>query len=59
MLYFGSYSNILPQYESSRQISLGFNYQVNNRMILTLTSGAGLSNTSPDFLLSGGLEWEL
>jgi len=59
MLYFGSYSNILPGYESSRQVSLGFNYRINNRMILTLMSSAGLSETSPDILLSGGLEWAL
>lgn len=59
MLYFGSYSNILPEYESNRQVSLGFNYRVNNRTILTLIGSAGLSDTSPDILLSGGLEWVL
>jgi len=59
MLYFGSYSNILPEFESNRQISLGFNYRLNPGLIFTVITGAGLSETSPDFLFSGGMEWAL
>jgi hypothetical protein len=59
MLYYGSYSNILPEYESNRQISLGLNYRINTQLIFTVISGAGLSETSPDFILSSGLEWSL
>jgi hypothetical protein len=59
MFYFGSYSNILPEFESNRQISLGFNYRLNPGLIVTIITGAGLSETSPDFLLSGGMEWAL
>lgn len=59
MLYFGSYSNILPEIESNRQVSLGFNYRLNPGLSLTFITGAGLSETSPDLLVSGGMEWEL
>ena len=59
MIYFGSYSNIQPEFESNRQISLGWNYRINSGLILTVISGAGMSETSPDFTLSGGLEWTL
>lgn len=59
MLYFGSYSNILPEFESNRQISLGFNYRLHPGLTFTVITGAGLSETSPDFLLSSGMEWAL
>ncbi len=59
MFYFGSYSNILPEFESNRQISLGVNYRLHPGLIFTVITGAGLSETSPDFLFSGGMEWAL
>lgn len=59
MLYFQTYSQIISGLEGYRQISLGINYRANANLLVTVTGGAGLSETSPGFSLSSGFEWSL
>src|SRR5690606_8968765 len=54
LLYFLSYTNILDNYESPRQLSLGLNFKLNPETTLSFISSKGLSNYSPDFSLSAG-----
>jgi len=59
LLYFQNYSRILDDYDPPRQISLGTYYKMNSRQLLSLNISLGLSETSPDYLISMGLSWSL
>jgi hypothetical protein len=50
-------SEVFDGFEPPSQMSLGLNYRMNSNVLLTITSFAGLSETSPDFSLSGGVQW--
>lgn len=59
LLYFLSYTTILDNYEPPRQLSLGFNFKLNSTVVLSLIGSKGLSNYSPDFSFSAGLNFGL
>lgn len=59
LLYFLSYTTILDNYEPPRQLSLGFNFKLNRTMVLSLIGSKGLSNYSPDFSFSAGMNFSL
>ncbi len=55
LVYYQGYTTILPDFDPPQQGSLGLYYRVNSQTVLSLTTSAGFSNTSPDFGLSVGL----
>ncbi|KAB2849103.1 MAG: hypothetical protein F9K42_07855 [Ignavibacterium sp.] len=59
LLYFISYTSIFDNYEPPRQVSLGFNFKLNQAMALSLIGSKGLSNYSPDFSFSAGMNFGL
>lgn len=59
LLYFISYTSIFDNYEPPRQVSLGLNFKLNPTTTLSLIGSKGLSNYSPDFSLSTGMNFSL
>lgn len=59
LLYYETYTAILSGFEPNRQISLGLNYRAGNDLVISLIGSGGLSETSPDYGLSCGMEWTL
>lgn len=59
LIYYQQYSKIYDDYEPPRQISLGINYKINPRMILSLAGSKGFSETSPDAGLRGSIQWRI
>ncbi|MCB0261550.1 MAG: hypothetical protein KDH95_00780 [Calditrichaeota bacterium] len=59
LIYYQNYSTILNGLEPIRQVSLGLNHQLRAGIMLTAIGLAGLSETTPDFSFSSGLEWAL
>ncbi|MFQ6674528.1 MAG: hypothetical protein ACE5GH_07070 [Fidelibacterota bacterium] len=59
LLYYQRYSRILPGYDPPREVSVGLSVKLNSRSTVSLMGLSGLSETSPDVSVSGGLEWTL
>lgn len=59
LLYFISYTKVIDTFEPPRQVSLGFNFNVSQTIGLSLIGSKGLSDYSPDFSASGGLNFNL
>jgi hypothetical protein len=55
LAYYQGYSTILSEYNPPRLLSLGFNIRSSAVVIFSLNGSFGLSETSPDFGLSGGI----
>jgi hypothetical protein len=55
-LYYQHYTKIYESYDAPHQVSLGLYMNIINRTYLSLISSKGLSETSPDFNVSMGLE---
>jgi hypothetical protein len=58
-LYYQRYTKIYESYAAPHQLSLGFYVNVINRTFLSIIGSKGLSETSPDFSISAGLEYFL
>jgi hypothetical protein len=59
LLSYSMYSKILDIYQRPQQVSLGLNIMSNDKMTYTFIGSAGLSNSSPDFVLSAGIKYNL
>ena len=57
LLYYSAYTEVVKGYEPPRQLSLGLNYQVGERLYLTGIVGAGLSKFSPAYSFSAGVKF--
>lgn len=57
LLSYSLYSKILDAYQMPQELSLGVNIIPNNKITYTLIGSAGLSNSTPDFVLSVGLKY--
>lgn len=57
LLYYQGYSKIFEEFEAPAQASLGLNYRLNQSIALSVVGTKGLSNTSPDFSFSSGIDW--
>ena len=59
LLSYSLYSKILDNYESPREAALGLNYIPNNKITYMIIGSAGLSNSTPDFVVSVGINYKL
>ncbi len=59
MLYFQAYTEIIEGYDPPRQLSLSISRFMNQKLFLSITGTAGLSETSSDFILSAGINTKL
>jgi hypothetical protein len=58
LLYYETYSTIVEGVPPLRQLSLGLNRRLSPGLMLSIIGAAGLSDSTPDVSLSGGLEWQ-
>jgi hypothetical protein len=56
-LYYQRYTKIYEAYAAPHQLSLGFYVNIISRTFLSIIGSKGLSETSPDFSISAGLEY--
>lgn len=56
MLYYQSYSEILPGYQPPSQISLGYYFRVFRTLTISMVALAGMSDTSPNVSFLSGLQ---
>jgi len=56
MLYYQSYSEILPGYQPPSQISLGYYFRIFPNLILSAVGLVGMSDTSPSVSFLSGLQ---
>jgi len=59
MVYYQQYTKIIEEYDPPRQLSFGANYRINSRMFVSIGWQKGLSETTPDNGLSGGIQWAI
>ena len=59
LLSYSLYSKILDIYEMPQELSLGLNIIANDKISYSLIGSAGLSNSTPDYVLSAGLKYNL
>lgn len=59
LLSYTMYSKILDIYQNPQQLSLGVNIMANEKITYTLIGSAGLSNSSPDYVFSAGIIFNL
>jgi hypothetical protein len=59
LISYSLYSKILDAYQMPQELSLGLNIMSNNKITYTFIGSAGLSNSTPDFVLSAGLKYNL
>ncbi len=59
LLYYTGYTTVIEGFDTPKQISLGANYRLSDKVILSAIGSAGIGNTSPDFTLSGGMRVKL
>ena len=57
--YFKGYSQIISGVDPPRQMALGFFTMLSNQTFLSFYLTKGLSESSPDFGLSSGIDWKL
>jgi hypothetical protein len=58
MLYYETYSTIVSGLDPLRQLSLGLSHRLREGVMLNIIGAAGLSESTPDLSLSGGVEWQ-
>ena len=51
------YTKILDIYEMPQELSLGFNIIPGDKLTYTFIVSAGLSNSTPDYVLSAGIKY--
>ncbi len=59
LLSYSLYSKILDVYQMPQELSLGLNIKSGDKITYTFIGSAGLSNSTPDFVLSVGLKYNL
>ncbi len=59
LLAYDSYSTIIQGTASPQQIALGYNYLIKNGLYFTAIVSNGLNNSTSDYTVSGGLNFEL
>jgi hypothetical protein len=59
LLSYSLYSKILDVYEMPQELSFGINIISNSKITYTLIGSAGLSNSTPDYVLSFGIKYNL
>lgn len=59
ILSYVMYSKILDIYQKPQQVSLGLNIMSNEKITYTFIGSAGLSNSSPDYVFSAGIKYNL
>ncbi|MHB2150294.1 hypothetical protein ACX8XP_14640 [Calditrichota bacterium LG25] len=58
-IYFKGYSKIIHDVDPPRQLALGFFSMFSGKTVLSFYLIKGLSESSPDFGLSSGIDWKL
>ena len=59
LLNYSLYSKIVDAYQSPQQLSLGINIISNEKITYIFIGSAGLTNSSPDYVFSAGLKYNL
>lgn len=59
LLSYSLYTKILDIYEMPQLLSLGVNINSNDKVTITLIGSAGLSNSTPDYVFSAGIKYNL
>lgn len=59
LLAYDSYTTIFQGVQSPKQIAVGYNLKISNGLFATSFISAGLSNSTSNFTISGGLNYEL
>ncbi len=59
LLNYSLYSKVLDLYQLPQELSLGINIKGNNKITYMLIGSAGLSNSTPDYVFSAGLRYNL
>lgn len=58
-IYYNRYTKIVDEYDAPQQVSFGANYKLNEILILSLITSAGIGNFAPDYTLSSGIRIKL
>lgn len=59
LIEYDSYSTIVTGFASPKQLSLGYTYLINSRLGYTMIGSAGLNNSTSDFTVSAGFNFNL
>jgi len=59
LIEYDSYSTIVSGFASPKQLSLGYTYLINSKLAYTMIGSAGLNNSTSDFTISAGFNFNL
>lgn len=59
IIAYDAYTNIIEGLQSPSQMALGYNYLINKGLFFTTILSSGLNNSTANFTISGGLNFEL
>lgn len=59
LLEYDSYSTIVTGFASPKQLSLGYSYLINPKLSYTMIGSAGLNNSTSDFIVAAGFNFNL
>ncbi len=59
LLAYDSYTTIVQGVASPQQLALGYNYMIQKGLFFTTIVSKGLNNSTSDYTISGGLNFEL
>lgn len=59
LIEYDSYSTIVTGFSSPKQLSLGYTYLINSKLGYTMIGSVGLNNSTSDFTISAGFNFNL